>query len=364
MIFFQKSVHVCQCISNCPSASARRISWCMVRNIQYVLCWQSNNRNIIVAYEVILQCVLIWLGIKSNIIRQYCQQCTLIYYRSPSTRNNYRFQKTWFYSDFTGRGCRYNLLLGWTLVPLNVALFQEVISKMFFTLTYCDMCPIVSYGLWFISIRGHSTGRRGEERRGEDARDYMKAPFLCTVTLCGCVHASAAVRASILYRKWLLRQRSLVSCEALRLSATLSLSSVITGPRGGGDLSVLLFFSPSPPVQWGRRERWQYKNVYLWFERDRTYLQQGTMLMLLSDPLACKLGRFVHETPSVCLFLFSLLSQQQSFLVHPLCQHFSYFPPPSAHLQWTYCSLHMHILHVCQLLVRSMLSSWTHLLNV
>lgn len=46
----------------------------------------------------------------------------------------------------------------------------------------------------------------------------------CTVPVRGRVHTSAAVRASILYRKWLLRQRSNVSCEALRLSAPPSLS--------------------------------------------------------------------------------------------------------------------------------------------
>ena len=81
--------------------------------------------------------------------------------------------------------------------------------------------------------RGDEMGeeRRGEERRGEEecsfpytrAASKLQEPHR-TVPVCGRVHTSAAVRASILYRKWLLRQRSNVSCEALRLSAPSSLS--------------------------------------------------------------------------------------------------------------------------------------------
>lgn len=49
-----------------------------------------------------------------------------------------------------------------------------------------------------------------------------------TIPACGRVHNSAAVRASILYRKWLLRQRS-SGCEALRHRAPPSLPTVTTG---------------------------------------------------------------------------------------------------------------------------------------
>lgn len=71
--------------------------------------------------------------------------------------------------------------------------------------------------------------------------------------------------------KWLLRQRSNVSCEALRLSAPPSLPP----PRNHGQMGGSAF-----SVQWGGRERWQHNHVCVRFKRYRTNLQQGTLQTL------------------------------------------------------------------------------------
>lgn len=137
--------------------------------------------------------------------------------------------------------------------------------------------------------------------------------------------SSAAVRASILYRKWLLRQCSIVSCEALRLSATLSLPSIIRGLRGGGAPSVsffpsFFFFSYLCRCN-GEEESTGNRNMSA---------SDSSATGLICNKVGCRcfglirlfLSRSRHLSASPPPPHLSLLSQQKSILLHSVCQHF------------------------------------------
>ena len=152
----------------------------------------------------------------------------------------------------------------------------------------------------------------------------MKARFYSS---CGCVCSTAAVRASILYRKWLLRQCSIVCCEALRLSATLS---PFCNQEAEGRRCCLCFpFPPSSvfPTCVGAMGKKRAPAVepclpLIRARQDSSVRRYGRLQMLCFHA-----SLFVQKPPSGCVsplpLPLSLLSQQKSILLHSVCQHFS-----------------------------------------